>query len=99
MYKLFELKTNKQINILPKFLYNIIKSEAVCTLVCFRFKMHNFSYGYACRLRRPRFSLKTLGLCFCVNGPKLRISKMMDWLPTFVLRILDDLVRRFSETQ
>ncbi len=39
---------------------------------------------------RPRFSLKTLGLCFSVNGAKRRLLKTMAWLPTFSLRILDD---------
>ncbi len=42
-----------------------------------------------CRLR---FSLKTPGLHFNINGPKLRLLKTMALLPTFVLRILDDCV-------
>ncbi len=74
----------------------------------FGFKTHNFYYGYAYRLHysgvfevengdfwkrcRPRFSLKTPGLCFSVNGPKRRLLKTMAWRPTFALRILDDRV-------
>ncbi len=83
-------------------------SKAPFTLVRFRFKTHNFCYGYAHRLHysgvfevenwdfwkrcRPRFSLKTLGLRFSVNGAKRRLLKTMVWLPTFALCILDDSV-------
>ncbi len=37
-----------------------------------------------------RFSLKTPGLRFSVNGAKRRLLKMMVWLSTFALRFLDD---------
>ncbi len=83
-------------------------SKAPFTLVRFHFKTHNFCYGYAYHLHysgvfkvenwdfwkrfRPRFSLKTPGLRFSVNGPKRRLLEMMAWLPTFALRILDDRV-------
>ncbi len=90
------------------FTWSSIRPKAPFTLVHFRFKTHNFCYGYAYSLHyssvfevkngdfrkrcRPRFRLKTPGLRFSVNGPKRRLLKMMPWLPTFALRILDDRV-------
>ncbi len=71
----------------------------------FFFKTHNFCYAWRLhyssifnprkwRLSKtlPRFSLKTPGLHYNVNGPKRRLLKTMVWLPTFALRILGDRV-------
>ncbi len=34
---------------------------------------------------RPRFSLKTPGMHFSINGPKEKLFKTMAWLPSFTL--------------
>ncbi len=78
-----------------------------CLYYCVFFKMHNFCYGYAYRLHyscvfqpRKRRLLKTLQTPLQFENSRdafqCKQTKMMAWLRTFSLRLLDDRVNNKS---